>query len=189
VADYRYAGESVGPVEFKWNTADFTTLPGVVLAFGKRAAAGDKVAVVTTADRTDTAKVYGGKFEASFELEVITRDSNKTEEVGDLIFMYLWENKKGALEYEGIEIMDVSLGGESEELYDETGDLYYYQSSVSVQLRGDWEAHKPLPLTISRVTPEDPLTGVSGIKAMGQEIFYATEPVLKGLNNDFERIG
>jgi len=45
-ADYRYAAPSIGPVAFKWNTSNTTTLPGVVLAFGKRSEAGQKSAVV-----------------------------------------------------------------------------------------------------------------------------------------------
>jgi hypothetical protein len=54
-ADYRYIGDSVGPCEFRWNQSDAKTLPGVILAFGKRANVGDKVAIVVYQDRVSTA--------------------------------------------------------------------------------------------------------------------------------------
>lgn len=189
-ADYRYAADSVGPVEFKWNTADFSTLPGVVMAFGKRAEVGQKVAIVVYADRVSTARAYGGKFEASFDLDAIARDSDQTEEIADLIIMYLWGEKRDILSFEGLEITDVSMGGEAEEVYDETGDDYFYQASMSVQIQGDWEIHVPLPLVISRVTPRtsEMADSTSGLQAVPSDLFYATHPVLVQRNRDFERI-
>lgn len=192
-ADYRYAATSVGPVPFRWNSADYTTLPGVVLAFGKRAVVGDKIAIVVYGDRVDTAQAYGGKFEASFDLEVITRDTTQMEEIADLVIMYLWGHKKAPLEFEGIEIIDVSMGGEAEEVYDETEDSYYYTASLSVQLRADWELHVPLPLTISRATPltpesDDDLGAPTGLQRVSGDLFFATRPIVAGRNNDFERI-
>ena len=194
-ADYRYAADSVGPIPFKWNSADWTTLPGVVLAFGKRAKPQQKVAIVVYPDRVDTAEAFGGKFEANFDLDVITRDTTQTEEVADLAIMYLWGQKKAPLEFEGIEIIDVSMGGEAEEMYDETGDLNFYTGSLSVALRADWEIHVPLPLTISRVTPitaagdDDPTApDASGLQRVAGDLFFATRPVVVGRNDDFERI-
>lgn len=183
-ADYRYAVPSIGPVAFRWNQADFKTLPGVVLAFGKRAAAGDKVAVVVYQDRVDTANAYGGKFEVSFDFDVISRDTTQMEEIADLCVMYLWGEKKPLLEFEGIEIVDISMGGEAEEMADETGDLYFYTASMAIQLRADWEIHIPLPLTISKVTQVKPEEAL----AVGS-LFFATRPAIVGRNDLFERIG
>jgi hypothetical protein len=200
-ADYRYAIPSIGPVEFQWNTADIKTLPGIVLAFGKRAQVGDKVAVVVYPDRVDTANAFGGKFEVSFDMDVIVaNDSTQMEEMVDLVIMYLWGQKKASLELEGIEIVDISMGGEAEDAYDETGDLYYFNASVSIQLRADWEIHVPLPLTVSRVTPTTAAmdqsaslggkgspTSIVGEGPIG--LYFATMPILAGRNNDFERLG
>lgn len=198
-ADYRYSVPSVGPISFKWNTGDFETLPGVVMAFGKRAQKGDKLAVVVYEDRVESAGAYGGRFDVSFDLDVIARDTVQMEEISDLIIMYLWAQKRSALSAEGIEITDVSIGGEAEEIYDETGDDYFFNASLSIQLQADWEVHVPLPLTISRVrdtTPEadkaasplDPIKVTTLHGDVGGKLFYATLPVIKGLNNDFERI-
>jgi len=186
-ADYRRAGTSIGPVEYRWNTSDYSTIPGVVMAFGKRGKAGDKVAVVTTPDRVDAAQAFGGKFELSFDLTVIARDPTQREEISDFTIMSLWNDRKAKLEFEGIEIVDVSIGGESEETYDETANDFFYNASVSVQMRADWEAHYPLPLTISRVTPDRP-DGTSGIQEVSGDMFYATHPIIVGRNDDFERI-
>jgi hypothetical protein len=187
-ADYRYPAPSIGPVEFFWNRSDFKTLPGVVMAFGKRAKVGDKVAIVVHQDRVPSARAFGGKFEVNFDLDVITTDPIQTEEVTDLVVMHIWGEKKSALEFEGIEVVDISMGGESEEAYDETGDLFFYSASVSIQLRADWEIHIPLPLTISKVTTEKP-DGTSGMILEANKLFFATSPFLVGRNNDFERIG
>lgn len=189
-ADFRYAADSIGPVEFQWNSADSTTLPGVVMAFGKRAEAGQRVAVVVYADRVDAAHAYGGKFEASFDLDAIARDPDQMEEIADLVIMYLWGEKRSILSWEGLEITDVSMGGEAEEVYDETGDDYFYQASMNVQIQGDWEIHVPLPLVISRVTPRtsEQSDSSSGLQVVPSGLFYATHPVLTARNRDFERI-
>ena len=204
-ADYRYEVRSVGPIPYQWNTADVQTLPGVVLAFGKRGAVGDRVAIVVYEDRVETAKAYGGRFDVSFELDVISRDTIQTEEITDLVFMYLWVQKRDRLSFEGIEIVDVSIGGESEEIADETGDEYFYNSSISVQIQADWETHIPLPLTISHVTDTKgsgggPDGGASGAPAAlgasesstiigvsGTTLVFPTTTTF-GRNNNFERI-
>lgn len=183
-ADYRYPTASIGPVNFQWNQADFTTLPGVVLAFGKRACTGDKVAVQVFPNRVDAANAYGGKFELSFELDVITQDSIQREEIADFALMSLWGVKKPLLEYEGIELIDVSIGAEVEETYDETADLMYYNTSMTIQTRADWEIHIPLPLTISRVTQNIP----SPAQQNASDLYFATAAAIVGRNSDFEKI-
>lgn len=187
-ADYRFPIESQGPFEFQWNTADFKTIPGVVLAFGKRASVGDKVAIKVTPDREDTALAYGGKFEVSLDMDILTQDTTATEEMADLAVMYLWGEKKPVLEFEGIEIVDISIGGEAEEVYDETADLNYYTASLSMQFRADWEIHVPLPLTISKAT-NTKADGSDGIVYAGPStLLFSTFPTIVGRNNDFERI-
>ena len=181
-ADFRVPKDSIGPIPFKWNTSNSTTLPGVVMAFGKRAAVGQKTAVVVYDSRVDAAQAFGGKFEVSFDLDVLARDPIQREEIADLVNMYLWSEKKSQLEFEGIEVVDISLGGEGEEPIDETGQDFQYTSSVSVQLRADWEVHYPLPLTISRVA-------LVAVKPIDNGAFLNTFPVFAGRNNNFERIG
>jgi hypothetical protein len=186
-ADYRYPAPSVGPVEFWWNVSDHKTLPGVILAFGKRAKAGDKVAIVVYQDRVEAARAFGGKFEVNLDLDVISQDPTQMEEIADLVIMYLWGERKADLETEGIEIVDISMGGEAEEVYDETGDTYFYNASISLQLRSDWEIHIPLPLTFSKVTQET-VEGKPGVKAVTTGLFHLTHAIFPSRNNDYEHI-
>lgn len=180
-ADYRYAGESIEGIPFQWNTSDRTTLPGVVLAFGKRARVEDKVAVVIYPDRTEVARAYGGRFDVNFDMDVLVAgDAMQTEEIADLAVMYLWNDKRSKLSSEGIEIMDVTLGGEAEESYDENADIFYYTASISVQMQSDWEVHVPLPLAIS---------GHSLVlEQVNSDLYYATHPIVVGRNHEFETI-
>jgi hypothetical protein len=193
-ADYRYVVPSVGPINFQWNKADFSTLPGVVLAFGKRARKGDKVAVVVYEDRVSTAEAYGGRFDVNFDLDVISRDANQMEEIADLVIMYFWGEKRSVLSSEGIEITDVSMGGEAEDVYDETADDYFYTASLSMQVQADWELHVPLPLTISRVTPstadmdKELVSGSLITDSVRNKLFFATSPIIAGRNNCYERL-
>lgn len=153
VADYYYAIPSLGPYPFQWDTGYKTVLPGVVLAFGKRAQEKDTVAVVVYPQREDTAYAYGGRFDLSFDLDVIARDQPQLEEICDLVQMCLWADKRSALADEGMDISDVSSGGESEESYDENAGDPYFTASVSVSVSTDWELHQPLPLQLIKVTP------------------------------------
>lgn len=179
-ADYYSPLPSMGPIPWQWNISDHITIPGVVLAFGKRGKVGDKVAVRVYPDRVDAAQAFGGKFEVVLDLDVIARDPIQMEEVADLSIMYLWGQKKPKLEFEGIEITDISMGGETEEVYDETADYFFYNASLSINLRADWEIHVPMPLTISKVT--------QNIEQSSSKLLFVTAPVMAGRNNDFERI-
>ena len=70
--------------------------------------------------------------------------------------MYLWANARPRLSTQGIEISAVNLGGETEEVYDDVGDDYFYNASFSVQLQTDWAIHVPVDIAIRRVIPESP---------------------------------
>lgn len=193
-ADYRYPGPTMGPFFFTWNTADFKTLHGVVLAFGKRAKVGDKVAIVVYQDRVPAANAYGGRFDVTFDLDVISRDTDQMEEIADLCTMFLWGEKRPILSIEGIEVTNISMGGENEEAYDETADLNYYNASLSVEIQADWEIHLPLPLTISRIAPKGGIADViAGVPSVQQgpdnDLFFQSWPVIAGRNNSFERLG
>lgn len=186
-ADYRYAVPSMGPFDYYWNQSDHTSLPGVIMAFGKRGKVGDKVAIVVYGDRVDTAKAYGGRFDVNFDLDVIAQDPNQMEEISDLLVMYLWGEKRDQLATEGITLMDVSMGGESEESYDETADIYYYNASISIQIQTDWEIHYPLPLVLSRINQTATATS-PGLEPLGSGMFFQLSPVIPNRNPDFERI-
>lgn len=152
-ADYRYAQPSLGPFSIgNGNCSNNDAIPGVVLAFGNSLKDGDVVALVITEGYEEVADVYGGKVDISLEIDIIARDAMSRSEIADLITMYLFQWRRERLAEEGLAIESVSMGGESEEPYNEVGDNYYYLANVSVSLKADWELYIEKPLLIRRVT-------------------------------------
>jgi hypothetical protein len=149
-ADYRYKTPIQGPYLFKQGESNVDAIPGAVLAFGDRCQVGDCMAVVVTDERTDVAEIFGGKYEVSFELIAFTRDSEDREKLSDYI-IHSFLNIQNRLGFEGLELLDISPGGETEEVFNVEDDTYYYDSSISLSLRVDWETHLPLPVIVSRV--------------------------------------
>lgn len=150
IAHYRYPGVPSGPFEF-WNeSTQIDAIPGVILAFGDRVEVGCKQAIVITGTRQEVAEIYGGKFELNFSLTLFTRDSEDREKMTDYVvleFLRLQNN----LAYEGIELLDISPNGENEDVYDQTDGTYFYESTISLSIRSDWEIQVPLPITLARI--------------------------------------
>lgn len=149
-ADYRYRIETQGPFPFKRESSDEEAIPGAILAFGDRVWKDDQLAIVVSPDRAESAEVYGGKFEVSFELVTFSRDAEDREKFSDYVVYKILEsqNRWG---FEGLELLDVSPNGESEEIYNETLDDYFYDSTISLSLRVDWQMFVPLPIEIFRI--------------------------------------
>jgi hypothetical protein len=150
-ADYRYGGGQQGPHYFQRDEFNIDAIPGVVLAFGDRCQEGDSMAVVVTDERTDVAEVYGGKFEVAFDLVAFVRnDAEDRERLSDYI-VHSFLNIQNRLGFEGLELLDISPGGEDEEIYNEVDNTYYYDSSISLSLRVDWETWLALPVVVNRI--------------------------------------
>lgn len=149
-ADYRYTIARQGPFPFRYEETNLDAIPGAVLAFGLRATECDKLAIVIDHERSESAEVYGGKFEVHFDLVVFSRDAEDREKLSDYIIMGVLE-RQNQLGYDGLELLDISPGGESEEIYNAEIDDYYYDGSVSISFRVDWEIYRSLPVNIFRV--------------------------------------
>jgi len=149
IANYRVKGLSTGPFEIPCpNFANNIALPGVVIAFGRGVSIGDKHFIVINQEREITAQEFSGKWDMNIDLEIYAKDSLKIEEIIDITTSHLLFFKKSELDAEGIALVDVSFGGESEEVYDEgTGDLYY-TGSVSFNFLTEWILHKPVLIKI-----------------------------------------
>jgi hypothetical protein len=161
-ANYRYQIPRQGPFEFYREWTDVRSIPGAVLAFGDRVQQNDEMAVVVTGTRSEVAEVYGGKFEITFSLIVFARDSIDREKMSDYIVEKFLE-RQNTLGFEGIELLDITPGGESQEVYNAEEDTYYYESAVTLGLRVDWETWVPLPIVINRVA----LTSESQFQTVG----------------------
>lgn len=202
-ADYRYPIESRGPYPLIEMHANNTAIPGVVLAFGRRVEAGDQLAVVVHDIRRPAYLEYGGRWDMTVEFEVMARDVFAQQEIADQSVIYLWGVLRSHLSHQGIEITDVSLGGESEEVYDETGDDYFYTSSFTVTAQTEWSIHVPLdawlrsasPLTPAQAAqiaglPDDQLAGQDGnikvLESLGLEAVQ--DPFWSGRAGTFEMV-
>jgi len=203
IADYRYSGDSSGPHKLVENRANITAIPGVVLAFGRRNQKGDRQAIVVYGRREASALEYGGKWELSLDFDVMARDVYSQQEIADQSVMYLWGILRSKLSREGIEISDVGMGGESEEIYDETGDDYFYNSNFSITLQTDWFIHVPLAHRLRMISPldadsasliagmsEDDLINAKNNIAMLDSLGLepVTDPFFRGRANTYEVI-
>lgn len=147
-AEYKYQGESTGPWPLKPLHAVNKPIPGVVLAFGNKIPVGDRFAVVITEDAQENYDVFGGQWEITLDIDVVATDVNEQEEIADRTAVFLLGILRTQLADEGVELSRVSLGGESEEIRDETGDDYFYNSSMSVSLTTNWELYVPRPISL-----------------------------------------
>lgn len=152
-ADYRHVQPSTGPHKIYPTFANNTAIPGVVLAFGNRNQKGDRLAVIVESIRQPSALEYGGRWDVSFDIEVMSRDVDAQEEITDQTLVYLYGILRSYLSTEGIEMLDVSMGGEAEEIYDENGDDYFYTSSMSLTLQADWSIHFPIGVFLRQANP------------------------------------
>lgn len=153
-ADYRYPGETTGPHILYPNRADNKVIPGCVVAFGRRNKKGDRLAIVVQDLRHPAALEYGGIWELTLDFDVLSRDVYAQQEIQDQSMLYLWGILRPYLSSEGLEMTDITMGGESEEVYDETGDDYFYNSSFSITVSTQWSIHVPLGVFMRQVSPQ-----------------------------------
>jgi len=163
-ADYRYPGETTGPHLIRDNHTHVQAIPGVVLAFGRRGEAGDIMAVIVNDRREEVALEYGGRWDVTLDMDIMAKDLVAQGEITDKTMLYLHGVARNRLASEGIEITQVSMGGEAEEAFDENADDYFYTASISVNLQTDWSIHVPLTGGVRRVSAQ---TQAQAIAAAG----------------------
>ena len=144
VAYYRYTGTPTGPWEAKPLMGYNKAIPGCVLVFGRRGQKGDRFAVVVTPTREDAYFEYGGRWDLNVDMDIVARDVESQMEIADLTAMYLWTSLRPNIVDQGLDITEVSMGGETEEVYDENGDDYFYNSSITMTIQTDWFTFVPI---------------------------------------------
>lgn len=152
-ADYMYPIESRGPFPIREMYANNIAIPGVVLAFGRRVEAGDQFAIMVHDIRRPAYLEYAGKWEISLDCDVMSRDVYAQQEIVDESVLYLHAVLRPRLSHMGIEITDISLGGESEEIYDENGDDYFYNATFSITAQTEWSIHVPIDGWLRTLSP------------------------------------
>lgn len=178
-ADYRYPGTSTGPYIIRDNHTNVTAIPGVVLAFGRRAEAGDLMSVIVGDRREAVALEYGGRWDVSLDIDIFAKDLVAQGEITDKSMLYLHGIARNRLSTEGIEINEVSMGGEAEEVFDENADDYFYTASISMSIQTDWAIHVPLSATLQRVSPQTQAEAASVAGLTDEELVDAEPNNLK----------
>jgi hypothetical protein len=171
-------------------------IPGVVLCVGRRAKTGDRNVVIVSQFREEQARIYGGHWEMSISLGVISKDTMQMEEMTDQIVNWLWGVRKNVMEFEGITLNRVEPTGESEEVYIETtGDLYY-ESTIDISVQTEWQKFVPYQYNISNIFVNEYLK--SSLKPKNYEVLENgsmiatmqpdTRPVIKYGTTGYERV-
>jgi len=143
-ADYRYTGATTGPWEADQLKGYNKAIPGCVLVFGRRGKKGDRFAVLVSDIREDSYLEYGGRWDLNIDMDIIARDVYAQREISDLTVMFLWATLRTNLIDQGVDITEISLGGESEEVYDENADDYFYNATIAMTVQTDWFLFVPL---------------------------------------------
>lgn len=203
VADYRHPATSKGPFTIIENRSNTTAIPGVVLAFGRMCQKGDQLAVVVSEKRELSALEYGGRWEINLDCDIMARDVYAQQELTDRTLVYLWGIVRSRLSTQGLEMKDLSFGGESEEIYDDVGDEYYYNANFSMTIESEWGVHIPLVTMIrrnsgvsleksreiSQLSDEDVAKMRSDIEMLeGLGLEMAEDPFFRNLTQNFEKI-
>lgn len=153
-ASYRTEGQSIGPFKQTRNTYNNSALKGVILAFGDQIEIGDKAYIEISDSRQPSAQVYGSLWQISLDLQINAKDPNNSIELCKLVHQYIEMDLRPSLSFEGIEIEEVSMGGESNETYlDNTGDPYF-SGSISINCKSFWEQRFPIYGSFTAVFPE-----------------------------------
>jgi len=198
-AEYRTHTSTVGPFEIIPNTANKEIIPGVVVCFGNQLILGDRQIVMVKNEREPMAYEYGGKWEISFSLDVISRDPIQRDEIIDEAIKCLWIYKKEHLDLIGFFIQDVAPSGMSVEDYDPNSNEMYYRGTVDLTILTDWRMATPLFNTIKAIgytdmteynvlSDEDCVDVPYNIRLVGPGDPVLLDPNGRRLNKNYEYI-
>jgi hypothetical protein len=144
-AQYTYKEPNpVGPISVWPDQVYREIIPGCLIAIGRWIEDGDEQIIVVEENRKATYHEYGGRWDISVDIDLVTRDVHSQADIADRTVVWLWSELRHKLSNLGLEVSDVSLGGEGEEVYDDNADDYFYTASMSLSIQADWFIHFPL---------------------------------------------
>jgi hypothetical protein len=141
---------SLGPITIYPSQVYREIIPGVIIAFGRWLEDGDEQILIVEKTRDATYHEYGGRWDISVDIDLVTRDAHSQADIADRTVVWLWSSLRPKLANLGLEMSDVSLGGEGEEVYDDNADDYFYTASMSMTIQADWFIHFPLIIPLLR---------------------------------------
>jgi hypothetical protein len=148
-AQYTYKEPNViGPIVVYPDQVYREVIPGCLIAIGRWIEDGDEQVIIVEKDRQATYHEYGGRWDISVDIDLVTRDVHSQADIADRTVVWLWSILRPKLSVLGLEMSDVSLGGEGEEVYDDNADDYFYTASMSLSIQADWFIHFPLVIPL-----------------------------------------
>jgi hypothetical protein len=185
---YLAPGEEAGPYTIEENKALYNVLQGVVLAIGRRAQLGDKQVVRVTKELEPMAEAIGGRWDLGLSFEVWALDADSTSEISDFLAITFWGELLELYANEGIELQQLDIGGEQNEVYDETTSQVWFTTTLSLKVTCDWEIHIPIPPAISALRGLTVFQGDDKATQLYQNIITVPAVAIVMPGYDFERI-
>mgnify|MGYP001170308649 CR=1 FL=1 len=165
-AQYTYKEPNgIGPISVYPDQVYRKIIPGCLIAIGRWIEDGDEQVIIVEKDRQATYHEYGGRWDISVDIDLVTRDVHSQADIADRTVVWLWSTLRPKLSNLGLEVSDVSLGGEGEEVYDDNADDYFYTASMSLSIQADWFIHFPLVIPLLRYNLKDVVPVKDIIKA------------------------
>jgi hypothetical protein len=144
--------EREGPFRVEPSRAYREIIKGATIVFGRRLQHNDECAVIVAEEREEISHEYGGRWDVSLDIDIIARDVHSQADISDQTAVWIWSTLRPKFASMGMELSDVSLGGEAEEVYDDNGDDYFFTASISFTMQVDWFIHFPLLVPIQSIS-------------------------------------
>lgn len=119
-------------------------LTGVLLGFSEEFVEGDRAVVIVTEEREVAALTFGGRQSISLQFDTRSQDTVNSEKLVTALVDSLWALAKPVLKDEGIDLINVNVGGEAVDPEDETGQEWAFQFTVSADFETEWQRRIPL---------------------------------------------
>lgn len=131
-------------VSAKKNAVNKGILPGLRIAIGDQVVEDDQCAIIVSPCVTETYRVYGGKPNVSFSLEVKANDPTTVDELGKMLKQELLWKQADNLAADGLTIYDISVSPPAGGQRDQSGTSPTYALAMQVSGAADWRIFEPL---------------------------------------------
>ena len=149
-ATYRRQGEDRGPFDIDGDyRVNYTAISGVVLAFGDKRHAGDKMVVVLEDKRVVTSLVFGNTNTSNIELKIFTRDPESSAEIADFLLDEIYGRQRSSLSDEGYIIHQMNHGGDGDESYQDNIQEVSFTNNLNLEVITEYKRYDPVLSDVS----------------------------------------
>ena len=98
--------------------------------------------------RTPTHRVYDGRWELSFDIQIYSESYSELEELTDIVSMILQYTLWNELRANGLFIQRLNIGGESAEPY---ANDYVYSQNLTITTLSEWRVEIPIESIVEKI--------------------------------------